>query len=51
MDLLKLAQASKTKQNRGDNNRGGGEAFKLIIDGECCLDRLYGGYFPDWLDS
>ena len=20
----------------------------LYQDGECCLDRFYGGYFPDW---
>jgi len=20
----------------------------LVVDGESCLDRLYGGYFPDW---
>nr|XP_042913444.1 constitutive coactivator of PPAR-gamma-like protein 1 homolog [Parasteatoda tepidariorum] len=21
----------------------------LVMDGECCLDRLYGGYFGDWV--
>ncbi|GFY43068.1 constitutive coactivator of PPAR-gamma-like protein 1 homolog [Trichonephila inaurata madagascariensis] len=23
--------------------------FCLVMDGECCLDRLYGGYFGDWV--
>ena len=22
--------------------------FSVIIDSECCLDRLYGGYYSDW---
>jgi len=22
--------------------------FSLVVDGECCLDRLYGGFFSDW---
>ncbi|XP_021964405.1 constitutive coactivator of PPAR-gamma-like protein 1 isoform X2 [Folsomia candida] len=44
VDLLKVAQTVKTK-NRNDR----GEQFKVIVDGECCLDRLYGGYFPDWI--
>lgn len=40
VDLLKLAQA-RTKKNEGP--------LKLVVDGECCLDRLYGGYYPDWV--
>ncbi|VVC24650.1 PIN domain-like [Cinara cedri] len=23
--------------------------FCLLVDAECCLDRLYGGYFSDWV--
>ncbi|CAL8093948.1 unnamed protein product [Orchesella dallaii] len=40
VDLLKLAQA-RTKKGEGP--------LKLVVDGECCLDRLYGGYYPDWV--
>jgi hypothetical protein len=31
VDLLRLAKIEKTK------NKGAGEQFKLVIDGECCL--------------
>ncbi|XP_050430295.1 constitutive coactivator of PPAR-gamma-like protein 1 homolog isoform X2 [Adelges cooleyi] len=23
--------------------------FSLLVDAECCLDRLYGGYYSDWV--
>ncbi|KAH7975252.1 hypothetical protein HPB49_025332 [Dermacentor silvarum] len=26
-----------------------GNRLCLVVDGECCLDRLYGGYFSDWV--
>ncbi|CAB0010324.1 unnamed protein product, partial [Nesidiocoris tenuis] len=26
-----------------------GPPFSLVIDAECCLDRLYGGFFSDWV--
>ena len=33
--------------------RGGGPGTRqrvaLVMDGEQCLDRLYGGYFPNWV--
>jgi len=37
----------------GGGKRGGGggarERVALVLDGENCLDRLYGGYFPNWV--
>lgn len=53
VDLLKVAQAigiRRQPQNFTANavwSRQGG-ALHIVIDGECCLDRLYGGYFNDW---
>jgi hypothetical protein len=39
VDLLKLAHNVRSRGNKT-------EQLKLAVDGECCLDRLYGGYFP-----
>ena len=41
VDLLKMARTF-FQQRRG---RG---AMGLVVDAESCLDRLYGGYYPDW---
>ena len=30
------------------NMSGGRPRTALVVDGEDCLDRLYGGYFSDW---
>lgn len=48
VDLLKIAK-NVTQRNQLHNNnrkiRPIGNKLKLVIDAECCLDRLYGGYF------
>lgn len=45
-DLLKIARAVHQRQrNRAVKGPQGHPKFKLVLDGECCLDRLYGGYF------
>ncbi|KAJ8666833.1 hypothetical protein QAD02_008495 [Eretmocerus hayati] len=51
VDLLKIAKAFSHKQrNRPLVGKGSASKshFKLVLDAECCLDRLYGGYFSDW---
>lgn len=49
IDLLKIARvvAQKSQRNRvikGQQLHTFGK-FRLVLDGECCLDRLYGGFF------
>ena len=46
VDLLKISRGFVPKR-RG---RGPGpERFCLVVDAESCLDRLYGGFFSDWV--
>ncbi|PSN37579.1 hypothetical protein C0J52_15967 [Blattella germanica] len=51
VDLLRIARGVAQRQarhQRGGKNAGvqhGGNKLSLVVDGECCLDRLYGGYF------
>jgi len=53
VDLLRiargLAQRQARQQHRGGKSGGSQNAasnkLSLVVDGECCLDRLYGGYF------
>lgn len=49
VDLLRIAGTLAQKSNQGNRNRNGNQntqnKLKLVVDGECCLDRLYGGYF------
>lgn len=49
IDLLKIARvfAQKSQRNRvikGQQLHNFGK-LRLVLDGECCLDRLYGGFF------
>lgn len=46
VDLLKLSRGflPKRRHKYGDSNR-----FCLVVDAESCLDRLYGGFFSDWV--
>ena len=53
VDLLKVARSVIQKQR---NRVGKGQPqplstakLRLVLDGECCLDRLYGGYFSGTL--
>ncbi|XP_023290727.1 constitutive coactivator of PPAR-gamma-like protein 1 homolog isoform X2 [Orussus abietinus] len=50
IDLLKLARNITQRQRnrivKGQQHISG--KLRLVLDGECCLDRLYGGYFSDW---
>ncbi|KAF5284298.1 hypothetical protein FQA39_LY04591 [Lamprigera yunnana] len=51
VDLLKIARNVTQRQQPQYPNRKVrpiGNKLKLIMDAECCLDRLYGGYFSDW---
>nr|CAD7576823.1 unnamed protein product [Timema californicum] len=45
VDLLRIARTVAQKQRRTGKNS---HTLRLVVDGECCLDRLYGGYFSDW---
>ena len=45
VDLLKIA---KVLPRRRGNYPGQGR-FCLVVDAESCLDRLYGGYYSDWV--
>lgn len=51
VDLLKIARnITQPRQQPAHANRkvrqlGNNNKLKLIVDAECCLDRLYGGYF------
>lgn len=50
VELLKVARNVVSKQN-GRNKKqkesllAGPQMFSLVVDAECCIDRLYGGYF------
>ncbi|ESO82329.1 hypothetical protein LOTGIDRAFT_223375 [Lottia gigantea] len=46
VDLLKIARGFVSKR-RG--RYGGSARFCLVVDAESCLDRLYGGYYSDWV--
>ncbi|XP_044007486.1 constitutive coactivator of PPAR-gamma-like protein 1 homolog isoform X2 [Aphidius gifuensis] len=47
VDLLKIAkQRQRNRSNKNHQQPLG--LLRLVLDGECCLDRLYGGYFSDW---
>ncbi|KAL2731377.1 constitutive coactivator of PPAR-gamma-like protein 1 [Vespula squamosa] len=51
VDLLKIARTVTQRQrNRLSKVLSPHSITKLrlVLDGECCLDRLYGGYFSDW---
>lgn len=53
VDLLKIGR-NISQRPRSRSAKGGGQPqvagpkLRLVIDGECCLDRLYAGYFSDW---
>lgn len=46
VDLLKIARTAAVRRTRQPYL---GNRLCLVVDGECCLDRLYGGYFSDWV--
>ncbi|KAK0085742.1 hypothetical protein PV325_004479 [Microctonus aethiopoides] len=51
VDLLKIARHVIQRQRNRANKAQiphSPPIIRLILDGECCLDRLYGGYFSDW---
>lgn len=52
VDLLKIGrnitQRQRTRVGKGQPQPIATPKLKLVVDGECCLDRLYGGYFSDW---
>lgn len=47
MDLLKIARTITQRQHNrvGKGQQSHSGKLRLVLDGECCLDRLYGGYF------
>lgn len=49
VDLLKISRGFVQTKRRGVGRNGGNGRFCLVVDGECCLDRLYGGFFSDWV--
>ncbi|XP_025108556.1 constitutive coactivator of PPAR-gamma-like protein 1 homolog isoform X2 [Pomacea canaliculata] len=48
VDLLKISRGFVQPKRRGGRNGGNGR-FCLVVDAESCLDRLYGGFFSDWV--
>ncbi|KAL8608817.1 hypothetical protein ACOMHN_051422 [Nucella lapillus] len=48
VDLLKISRGFVQSKRRVGRNGGNGR-FCLVVDGESCLDRLYGGFFSDWV--
>ncbi|XP_034185251.1 constitutive coactivator of PPAR-gamma-like protein 1 homolog isoform X1 [Osmia lignaria lignaria] len=50
VDLLKIARTVIQRQHNriGKTQQLQSGKLRLVLDGECCLDRLYGGYFSDW---
>uniref|UniRef100_A0A915KGJ0 Uncharacterized protein n=1 Tax=Romanomermis culicivorax TaxID=13658 RepID=A0A915KGJ0_ROMCU len=55
LDLCMIFLSEKRKNhNPSLNNKSNPHwsrqngALHIVIDGECCLDRLYGGFFNDW---
>lgn len=51
VDLLKIARTAAVRRVGRGNARSPATSNRLclVVDGECCLDRLYGGYFSDWV--
>lgn len=51
VDLVRIArtQAQKWVKQVHKKPPNGNGKFHLVVDAECCLDRLYGGYFSDWV--
>ncbi|XP_049782108.1 constitutive coactivator of PPAR-gamma-like protein 1 [Schistocerca cancellata] len=54
VDLLRIARGLAVKQSRQQQKTGKplnhvNNKLSLVVDGECCLHRLYGGYFSDWV--
>ncbi|KAG0724596.1 Constitutive coactivator of PPAR-gamma-like protein 2 [Chionoecetes opilio] len=52
VDLLKIAKSVGTRRSHHRSApRGmyGHVPLTLVVDGEYCLDRLYGGFFSDWV--
>ncbi len=54
VDLLKLSRehTQQQLQKRGAPLRGRSlqySRFHVVVDAESCLDRLYGGYYSDWV--
>lgn len=54
VDLLRIARGLTLRQNRQQTKAGklsqqGSNKLCLVVDGECCLHRLYGGYFSGML--
>lgn len=46
VDLLRIARSiHQSKQPFQNKNKNKFNKLKLVLDAECCLDRLYGGYF------
>lgn len=53
VDLLRIARGLAHRQARQQQRSGKSSGshhapnnkLSLVVDGECCLDRLYGGYF------
>ena len=46
VDLLKIARGYVSRRGK---SRSGSSSLCLVVDAESCLDRLYGGYFSDWV--
>ncbi|KAK8739831.1 hypothetical protein OTU49_003219 [Cherax quadricarinatus] len=52
VDLLKIAKSVGIRRGNQRNAPRGGYGhtpLTLVVDGEYCLDRLYGGFFSDWV--
>lgn len=48
VDLVRIARSVSLRLGKHSQKKGGNNVltkFSLVVDGECCLDRLYGGYF------
>ena len=49
VDLFKIARnviiRQRSRMGKGQQQQHNSPILKLVLDGECCLDRLYGGYF------
>jgi len=50
VDLVRIAKTVSQRLVKQAQKKGGSPLtkFSLVVDGECCLDRLYGGFFSDW---
>ena len=47
VDLLRIAKSVGYRRSRIGGRPGYNQSgvLTLVVDGECCLDRLYGGFF------